>query len=125
MVQVLVPISATEAADDDERQYYTYINESDYPGANRFNVGDKVQINHADLFSEKYSHTVELVNWDLSTKQWIYYVGFDLSFSSSNPKVQAWLEDISDDPRYRGGWFSQEWLSEAYNTTVHLYGTAA
>ncbi len=124
MVQVLVPISATEA-DDDKIQIYTYINESDYPGANRFNVGDKVQINSVDLFSEEYSHTVKSVDFDLSTKQWNYYVGFNPHFSSPYPRTQAWLEDMSDDPRYRGGWFSQEWLSEAYNTTVHLYDTAA
>ncbi|MDB9515747.1 hypothetical protein PN466_02090 [Roseofilum reptotaenium CS-1145] len=92
MVQVLVPISAWQA-NDDERQYYTYINESDYPGANRFNVGDKVKLNYEEFDDSPYIHRVDGVELDLDVNQWKYWVVFDPNFSHPDPMVQAWIEN--------------------------------
>ncbi|MDB9515706.1 hypothetical protein PN466_01860 [Roseofilum reptotaenium CS-1145] len=74
LVQVFIPVQGY-----DETQFYTYVDESNFPGMNLFNVGDKVRIK-GELFTEEHLHTVESVNFDLPSRQWEYYIKFDSCF---------------------------------------------
>jgi len=57
--QVLVPVFVIES-DEDGRQYYAYVNESDYPGDNRFNVGDKVRLDYEEFAESPISIQLNL-----------------------------------------------------------------
>jgi len=114
-------------ADDDKIQIYTYINESDYPGANRFNVGDKVQLNYEEFAESPYIHTVEFVQFCLfanrfrrPANRWEYWVRFDPNFSHPDPRVQAWI----DDKEGVSFFLENHLVSAELNTTVHLYSNA-
>jgi len=120
MVQVLVPISAMEA-DDDKIQIYTYINESDYPGVNRFNVGDKVKLNYEEFDDSPYIHTVDCLDFDLSANQWHYGVVFDPNFSHPDPMIQAWIENKEGFHFF----LEHSLVAVEHNTTVHSYSNAA
>ncbi|MDB9516149.1 hypothetical protein PN466_04140 [Roseofilum reptotaenium CS-1145] len=88
MAQVLVPVYIGTVSDSDDGQYYKYFEESEVPGLNRFNIGDKVRFcDDFVLVSHKseehftadveHTHLIELIDYCPDKKEYSYWVKID------------------------------------------------
>ncbi|MBP0011443.1 MULTISPECIES: hypothetical protein [unclassified Roseofilum] len=105
MAQVLVPVHSDEQFEDGF-QRYIYLDESEVPRKQKFNVGDKVRfcddfvlVSHktGERFTADVEHThiIDIVTYDIDDKKYSYWVKIDPVVRHCGAAFSFWLNDIA------------------------------